>query len=178
MDALQSLLAVPSWAVNFCPVYLIAAAIVVVANFSVFLAILFLGPAFRAALSASLKMTATAILITLGLNTVVIVFMALLQFWVCKSALTSNQVKEAFAVKCKSLQDCTAVAGVPQGTACTCGERGVCGGCTFQNNMEPNLFPNNDGGIAPYSAQGLQEGFRSRESFKGAPRRPKVNLRK
>lgn len=177
MDALQSLLAVPSWAVNFCPVYLISAAVVVVANLSVLLAILFLGPTFRSALSASLKMTATAILITLVLNSVVIVFMALLQFWVCKSALTPKQV-EAFAVKCKSLQDCTAVNGVPQGSACTCGERGVCGGCTFQNNMEPDLFPNNDGGIAPFSVQGLQEGFRSRESFKGAPRRPKVNLRK
>jgi hypothetical protein len=158
MDALQKLLAVPSWAVEFCPVYLIAAAVVVVINVYVLVSLGFMSSAALRALSTQTNMSITQFVVTLILNTVVVGFMGSLQYWVCKSALSP---KEAFAVKCKTTKDCTDVAGRPQGSACTCGARGVCGSCLFQNNMEPSLFPDNDGGIMPYA-----EGFRVRAPFR------------
>ena len=157
MDALQKLLAVPSWAVEFCPVYLIAAAIVVVINLSTLVSLAFMSATTLRILTISTNMSVTGLVITLILNTVVVGFMGSLQYWVCKSALSP---KEAFAVKCSSTKNCTDVAGLPQGSACTCGARGVCGSCIFQNNMEPSLFDGNDSGIMPYA-----EGFRSREPF-------------
>ena len=157
MDALQKLLAVPSWAVEFCPVYLIAAAIVVVINLSVLVSLAFMSSAALRLLATTTKMSIAGFVVTLILNTVVVGFMGSLQYWVCKSALSP---KEAFAVKCSSTKNCTDVAGLPQGSACTCGARGVCGSCIFQNNMEPSLFDGNDSGIMPYA-----EGFRSREPF-------------
>jgi hypothetical protein len=157
MDALQKLLAVPSWAVEFCPVYLIAAAVVVVINLSALVSLAFMSSASLRLLAATTKMSIAGFAVTLILNTVVVGFMGSLQYWVCKSALSP---KEAFAVKCKTTKDCTDVAGLPQGSACTCGARGVCGSCIMQNNMEPNLFVDNDGGIMPYA-----EGFRVRAPF-------------
>ena len=157
MDALQKLLAVPSWAVEFCPVYLIAAAIVVAINVAFLVSLAFMSSAALRILSIRTDMSIIGLVITLLLNTVVVGFMGSLQYWVCKSALSP---KEAFAVKCQSTKDCTDVAGLPQGTACTCGARGVCGSCLMQNNMEPNLFANSDGGIMPFS-----EGFRVRSPF-------------
>ena len=175
MDTLQKLLAVPSWAVDFCPIYLIVAAVAVLANITVLVSLLFMGPAARAVLASSMKMSLIGVVVALILNSVVIGFMGSLQFWVCKSALSPH---EAFSVKCKTTKDCTDVAGLPQGTACTCGARGVCGSCIFQNNMQPDLFNNSNDGIMPYSAAGVQEGFRAREAFKGAPRRPRVHMKK
>jgi hypothetical protein len=104
-----------------------------------------------------MKMSLIGVVVTLILNSAVIGFMGSLQFWVCKSALSP---KEAFSVKCSSTKDCTAVAGLPQGSSCTCGARGLCGSCIQQNNMEPALFSGSDDSIMPY------EGFRSREPFK------------
>lgn len=161
MDTLEKLLAVPSWAVEFCPIYLIVAAVAVLGNLTVLASLLFIGPVGRAALAAAMKMPLVSVIIVLLLNSVVVGFMGSLQFWVCKSALSP---KEAFSVKCKTTEDCTAVAGLPQGTACTCGARGFCGSCIQQNNMEPSLFSGSDSGIMPY------EGFRSREPFKVARR--------
>jgi len=156
MDTLEKLLAVPSWAVEFCPIYLIVAAVAVLGNLTILASLLFIGPTGRAALAAAMKMSLFGVVVALILNSVVIGFMGSLQFWVCKSALSP---KEAFAVKCESTKDCTAVAGIPQGTACTCGARGFCGGCLQQNNMEPHLFSSSDDGIMPY------EGFRVRAPF-------------
>ena len=156
MDTLEKLLAVPSWAVEFCPIYLIVAAVAVLGNLSILASLLFIGPTGRAALAAAMKMSLLGVVVALILNSVVIGFMGSLQFWVCKSALSP---KEAFSVKCKTTEDCTAVAGLPQGTACTCGARGLCGSCIQQNNMEPHLFSGSDGGIMPY------EGFRVRAPF-------------
>ena len=157
MDTLEKLLTVPSWAVDFCPIYLIVAAVAVLGNLTVLASLLFIGPIGRAALASSMKMSLVGVVIVLVLNSIVVGFMGSLQFWVCKSALST---KEAFAVKCGSTKDCTAVAGLPQGSACTCGARGFCGSCIQQNNMEPSLFSGSDSGIMPY------EGFRSREPFK------------
>ena len=157
MDALQKLLAVPSWAVEFCPVYLIAAAIVVVINLSALVSLAFMSSVSLRLLAATTKMSIAGFVVTLILNTVVVGFMGSLQYWVCKSALSP---KEAFAVKCSNTKDCTDVAGLPQGSACTCGARGVCGSCIFQNNMEPSLFDGNDSSIMPYA-----EGFRARAPF-------------
>jgi len=166
MDTLQKLLAVPSWAVDFCPLYLIFAAVAVVANVGILASLFFMGRADRTAIAASVQMTVLGLVIALILNSVVIGFMGSLQFWVCKSALTPTPKQaEAFSVKCKTTQDCTAVAGLPQGTACTCGARGVCGSCIFQNNMEPHLFSGSDGGIMPY------EGFRVRAPFSSSASR-------
>jgi hypothetical protein len=165
MDSLQSFLQVPSWAINFCPIYLIVAAVAVLSNLSVLVSMAFMGSASLRALSGVTNMSIAGIVVTLLLNMLVVGFMGSLQYWVCKSALSP---KEAFAVKCNSTKDCTDVAGLPQGTACTCGERGVCGSCLMQNNMQPDLFPNSDGGIMPFS-----EGFRVRAPFH-RPSKPKA----
>jgi hypothetical protein len=157
MDTLEKLLAVPSWAVEFCPIYLIVAAVAVLGNLTLLASLLFIGPTGRAVLAGSMKMSLLGLVIALILNSVVIGFMGSLQFWVCKSALSP---KEAFSVKCNSTKDCTAVAGLPQGSGCTCGARGLCGSCIQQNNMEPSLFSDSDSNIMPY------EGFRSREPFR------------
>ena len=156
MDTLEKLLAVPSWAVEFCPIYLIVAAVAVLGNLTLLASLLFIGPVGRAALAASMKMPLLSLVLVLILNSAVVGFMGSLQFWVCKSALSP---KEAFSVKCNSTKDCTAVAGLPQGSACTCGARGLCGSCIQQNNMEPSLFSGSDSGIMPY------EGFRVRAPF-------------
>ena len=163
MDTLGKLLAVPSWAVDFCPIYLIIAAVGVVANLTLVVSLFFLNPAARSLIIGK-DMSVTAFVIVMLLNSVIIAFMSSLQYWVCKSALSPKQI-EAFSVKCKSTQDCTAVAGLPQGSACTCGARGVCGSCLFQNNMEPSLFSGSDGGIMPY------EGFRVRAPFQRTARK-------
>jgi hypothetical protein len=159
MDTFEKLLAVPSWAVDFCPIYLIVAAVSVLGNLAVLASLLFIGPAAREALAATLKMSLVGVVVALLLNSVVIGFMGSLQFWVCKSALSHSQVKEAFSVKCKSTEDCTAVAGTPQGPTCTCGARGLCGSCIQQNNMEPSLFSGSDSDLMPF------EGFGNYESF-------------
>ena len=97
--------------------------------------------------------------LALGLSSLVSIVLALMQFWVCRSALkpaAAEAKKEAFAVACKSGEDCTAVAGTPQGSTCACGGRGVCGGCVMQNDMEPQA--SFAAAFSPYPYEGFAAG--------------------
>lgn len=136
MDVLNAVIQVPSWAYDFCYYYFAVAAIV--ALYSVYsLVQLFLMPgAYRRVVPF------VSTILALALSSLVSIVLALMQFWVCRSALkpsagAATAKKETFAVACKSNEDCTAVTGTPQGATCTCGGRGFCGGCVMRNDMEP-----------------------------------------
>ena len=136
MDALNLVVKVPSWAYDFCFYYLAVAAVVVV--YSLYTLVqLFLLP------SAVQKVVPmTALVVALLLSSMVSVLLTMMQFWVCRSALNPRNMKEMFAVACKKSDDCAAVAG-PQkeGSPCTCGGRGFCGGCTMNSDVEPAWLP-------------------------------------
>ena len=154
MEVLNAVIQVPAWAYDFCYYYFAVAAIVAI--YSIYSMIqLFLVPN---AYKRFIPFLSTVL--ALGLSSVVSIVLALMQFWVCRSALkpaAAAAKKEAFAVACKSGEDCTAVAGTPQPSTCSCGGRGVCGGCVMQNNMEPQ---------AEFAAA-----FAPFESFASGPRR-------
>jgi hypothetical protein len=105
----------------------------------------------------------TTIAISLILSIGLSVVLSLMQFWICRSALTprgkegfvakGKSGKEHFAVTCSSDADCQAVMGTPQGSTCSCGGRGLCGGCVMRNNMEPQAEFSSE--FAPFA-----EGFR------------------
>ena len=123
MDVLNAVIQVPSWAYDFCYYYFAVA--VIVALYSIYSMIqLFLVPS---AYKRFIPFLSTVL--ALGLSSVVSIVLALMQVWVCRSALKPTAAKkEAFAVACKTGEDCTAVAGTPQPSTCSCGGRGVCGG--------------------------------------------------
>ena len=158
MDVLNTVIQVPSWAYDFCYYYFAVA--VIVALYSVYsLVQLFLMPgAYRRVVPF------VSTILALALSSLVSIVLALMQFWVCRSALKPSAAatkKEPFAVACKSGEDCTAVAGTPQGSTCTCSDRGFCGGCVMQNNMEPQAefaaafapFQEGFAGIAPVKSR-------------------------
>jgi hypothetical protein len=149
MDMINAVIQVPSWAYDLCWYYFAIAAVVAILGVTS-LVQLFLVPGSvrRFIPTAFLALT---IIVTVGIN----VILALMQFWICRSALRASPAvakKEQFAVACSSDQDCQAVNGTPQGSTCACGGRGVCGGCVFQNNMEPQ--PSFSSDFAPFA-----EGF-------------------
>lgn len=164
MDAINAVIAVPRWAYDFCNYYLIMA--VIMALYGVYaLFKLFTLPGM---IKKFIPTTTIAIglILSIGLSVV----LSMMQFWICKSALApvagkekfadaagakSGSVKKAepFAVKCSGDADCQAVMGTPQGSGCSCGGRGLCGGCVMQNNMEPQ--PEFSSEFAPFA-----EGFR------------------
>jgi hypothetical protein len=133
MGALDMFIKVPSWAYDFCYYYLAVAALIAV--YSIWALVkLFTLPGMIKKFVPTTTM-AIALVLSGGFS----VLLTMMQFWVCRSALAPTAVgKEKFAVACKSEGDCTAVNGVPQRDTCTCGARGLCGGCTMQNNMEPS----------------------------------------
>jgi hypothetical protein len=144
MDTFKKIVEVPSWAHDFCYYYLAVAGIVVLYSlYSLWQLFTLPGIVRKFVPTASM---ALALILSGAVTTV----LAMMQFWICRSALAPAR-KEGFAVACKSDADCTAVGGVPQGSLCSCGGRGFCGGCVMQNNMEPASM---DGGFAPIS-----EGF-------------------
>lgn len=132
MDALNAIIRVPSWAYDFCYYYFAVA--VIVALYSIYALVqLFLMPG-----SYKRVVPFISTVLALGLSSIISIVLALMQFWVCRSALKPTDAKkENFEIACKSGEDCTAVAGTPQSADCVCGGRGVCGGCVMQNNMEP-----------------------------------------
>lgn len=147
MDMINAVVQVPSWAYDVCWYYFAVAAVIAILGVTS-LVQLFLVPGSvrRFVPTAFLALT---IIFTIGVNVV----LTLMQFWICRSALKAPAKKaEAFAVACSGDADCHAVNGAPQGSTCTCGERGVCGGCVFQNNMEPQ--PSFSSDFAPFA-----EGF-------------------
>ena len=121
---------VPSWAYDFCYYYLAVAAVVTVFSLYTLVRLTFLP-------SIVHKVVPTAeIVINLVIATAVTVLLTMMQFWICRSALKPSKV-EKFAVTCSKDEDCTAVAGTqPPGAPCTCGARGLCGGCVMNSNME------------------------------------------
>ena len=134
--ATHAVLQVPFWAYDLCYYYLALAVVVMVATVGGILSVIMAPGAMKSLLP--------------------------MQFWICRSALKPQSrvldavaqaasamrpsrgsgTQEGFAVQCSSLSDCTAVMGTPQPSGfCECGERGVCGGCTMQNNMVPSMLP-------------------------------------
>ena len=127
---MDALLATPSWAYDFCYYYAFVAAIVVVSSVYSLVKLVMLPSLVKKLLPT------TSIAVSLILSALVAVVLTMMQFWVCRGAL--KPTKEKFAVKCPTgEEECKAVMGTPQGPDCTCGERGVCGGCVMRNNMEP-----------------------------------------
>lgn len=120
MDAFQAIIKVPSWAYDFCFYYMAAAAVVVVYSLYMITQLLMLSDA------AKKGVPVIGLIVVLLLSGTVSTVLTLMQFWICRSALRRP---EAFAVKCASAADCVVAGGPPQGADCTCGERGVCGGC-------------------------------------------------
>lgn len=136
MDALNAIIRVPSWAYDFCYYYFAIAVIVALYAIYAMIQLVLMPGAYKRVIPF------ISTILALGLSSVVSIVLALMQFWVCRSALkpaasADGATKESFAVACKSGQDCTAVMGQPQGSLCECGGRGYCGGCMMQNNMEP-----------------------------------------
>lgn len=152
MDMINAVIQVPAWAYDLCWYYFAIAAVVAILGVTS-LVQLFLVPGSvrRFVPTAFLALT---IIVTVGIN----VIFALMQFWICRSALRAPAAakKEPFAVACSNDQDCQAVNGTPQGSTCACGGRGVCGGCVFQNNMEPQ--PSYSADFAPF-AEGFATGL-------------------
>lgn len=155
MDAMNMVLETPSWAYDFCYYYAFVAAIVVVT--SVYsLVKLFMLPAL-----AKKFLPMTSLTVSLILSAVVSVVLTMMQFWICRGALKTeenfaNKRKQAqaraqakphrrhmsgaegFAANCQSGEDCTAIMGTPQRDYAECGDRKKCGGYMMQNNMEPS----------------------------------------
>lgn len=156
MDMINAVIQVPAWAYDFCWYYFAVAAITAVLGVASLVQIFMIpGSVRRFVPTAFLALT---LIVSIGIN----VLLTLMQFWVCRSALKAPAAgaakKEQFAVACSSDADCQAVNGTPQSSQCSCGGRGLCGGCVFQNNMEPQ--PSFTSDFAPFA-----EGF-------AAPRLP------
>jgi hypothetical protein len=147
---MENILNVPSWAPTACYFYIGAAAIVIIQGIWILFQV-FTTPS---VVRRFIPMIALAIYVIL--STLIVGIMTMMQFWICRSALSSSS-KEKFATKCETDADCTAVAGVPQRDTCTCGARGFCGGCMMQNNMEPSMLPEFGG-----SFSAIEESFRGR----------------
>ena len=154
--ATHAVLQVPFWAYDLCYYYLALAVVVMVATVGGILSVIMAPGAMKSLLPT---MGLVAWFVFTGLVSSVL---AMMQFWICRSALKPQSrvldavaqaasamrpsrgsgTQEGFAVQCSSLSDCTAVMGTPQPSGfCECGERGVCGGCTMQNNMVPSMLP-------------------------------------
>lgn len=147
MDALKAVVDVPRWAYDFCNYYLFVA--VIMALYGVYALVkLFTLPGM-----IKKFVPLTTISIGLIISIALSVVLALMQFWICRSALAPVAGKEHFAVKCSGDADCNAVMGTPQGPTCSCGGRGLCGGCVMRNNMEPQAEFSSE--FSPFA-----EGFR------------------
>lgn len=132
MDALNMFIQVPSWAYDFCFYYMALAAVVIVSSVWTLIK-LFMLPA------VILKSVPfVTLVIALLLSTVVSVVLIMMQFWVCRSALAPRV--EKFADKCKSNADCLAINGPQNSDLCTCGARGVCAGCQFNNHTKNSMM--------------------------------------
>ena len=130
MDALNMIVNVPSWAYDFCYFYLALVAVLTVSTVYVIIELVYLPAVVHKVVPT------TRIGINLVINLVVMAAVGTMQFWICRSALKPSKV-EKFAVTCAKDEDCTAVAGTQRpGSPCTCGARGLCGGCVMNSNME------------------------------------------
>ena len=155
MEAVNNIISVPSWAYDFCYYYFFVAVLVVVTTVVSIFQLVFLPAIVR----KSAPIVAT--ILALVLSAVVTSVLAMMQFWVCRSALKpSKSVKENFAVKCENSADCKAVMGAKQGANCECGGRGLCGGCVMQNNTEPSML-DNGAPLSPFGVEGFENKAKS-----------------
>jgi hypothetical protein len=130
---------VPSWAYDFCYYFLALAAVIVVSTLYTLVQLV----AMPSGVKKVVPFTATVLVLLLSGGFSVV--LAMMQFWICRSALAP---KEGFAVACTKTEDCTAVAGTQAGSLCTCGSRGFCAGCTMNSDMEPSMMPAYDTPLA------------------------------
>jgi len=129
----MNIMQVPTWAYDFCYYFLALAAVLAVHSVYALVQLFYL----PAGLKKVIPFTPTVI--ALVLSGVLTVVLSMMQFWICRSALAPT--KEKFATTCRSIEDCTAVAGTQRpGSLCTCGARGLCGGCTMNSDMEPSMM--------------------------------------
>jgi hypothetical protein len=152
MEALNHVIAVPSWAYDFCYYYLAVAAIIAVYGVWALIKI-FMLPGF-----VKKFVPMTTLTISIVLSTGLALVLTMMQFWICRSSLrpgaekfanhgkgSGSMMAEKFAVTCANDADCTAVMGTqPAGSLCSCGGRGFCGGCMMNNNMEPQASFSSD----------------------------------
>jgi hypothetical protein len=142
MDAVKSVLSAPAWAYDVCYYYLAMAAVVVVYSLWALIQLLSVPGAVK-------RMVPTlSVSVALILSGALAALSAMMNFWICRSALkpaapaapAAPTAKEMFAVGCSADTDCHAVMGTPQNPSiCSCGARGFCGGCIMRNNMEPQM---------------------------------------
>jgi hypothetical protein len=150
-NTVMALAQTPTWAYDFCYYYMIMAAFVVI--YSMWALVQLFSVPSTVKRMVPVVSVATAII----LSGAVSVVLTMMNFWICRSAL--KPATEKFAVACNGDADCHDVAGVPQNPSlCTCGARGVCGGCVMRNNMEPQMAFIDE--FAPLTA-GYTEGFAS-----------------
>ena len=147
MDTLKAVINVPSWAYDFCYYYFAMAVIVALYGLYALMQLFMLPGMIKKFVPTTT--IAIGLILSIGLSVV----LSLMQFWICRSALAPGAGKEKFAVKCSGDDDCKAVMGTPQGPMCSCGGRGLCGGCVMRNNMEPQAEFSSE--FAPFA-----EGFR------------------
>jgi hypothetical protein len=173
MDAFNKIVAVPTWAYDLCYYYLAIAAIIVAYTlYALFRLVMLPGVVKKFVPVITL---AIGLILSGGVSAV----LTMMQFWICRSALSPAQVREKFqsgngngqkkmqqdgnghsaaptpeqfAVQCASDADCQAVNGTqPGGSPGRC-QGGTCGGYTFNNNMEPqpSFSAEFGSGFAPY----------------------------
>lgn len=157
MDALKNIVQTPAWAYDFCYYYLAMAAVIVV--YSIWALVqLFSIPSI-----VKRMVPTTSVAIAILLSGALSVVLSMMNFWICRGAL--KPATEKFAVACSGDADCQAVMGTPQDPSlCTCGARGVCGGCVMRNNMEPQVSYGDE--FAP-----IAEGFRVNKRVPLPPRK-------
>jgi hypothetical protein len=131
-NTVANLAKTPAWAYDFCYYYMAMAAVVVI--YSIWALVqLFSIPSI-----VKRMVPVTSVALAIILSGAVSVVLTMMNFWICRGAL--KPATEKFAVACNGEADCHAVMGAPQDSSlCTCGARGVCGGCVMRNNMEPSV---------------------------------------
>ena len=154
MDKLNAIITVPSWAYDFCYYYFAVAAIVVFYTLYAVWQLLTLPGIVKKFVPI------TSLVISALLSGALVAVTTMMQFWICRKALVPST--EKFAVKCSGTSDCLAVNGTqPPGSTCSCGGRGLCGGCVMNNTMEPSSMNDYADGLAGFGgAATLNEGFR------------------
>lgn len=134
----------PSWVASGCYIFLALAIVIgIYAVYQVFL--LYSLPA-----SVVKGISLLPISISLLLSAALSILLAMMQHWMCTTVFPAKT--EAFAVPCKTSEECARVGGAPQPGYEACQARGSCGGYTIQNNMEPSMLPAYD---APLGGLGL-----------------------
>jgi hypothetical protein len=147
---METIMVAPGWAYDFCYYYLVGAVLTALTTVWILVALLTAPDYLKKIFPVGSIGFMTVISGALGS------VLLMMQFWICRSSLKTTSA-EKFAVGCSSGTDCTAVMGTPQGSDCSCGGRGFCGGCVMRNNMEPSMLPEYG-----FQFSDIAEGFRTK----------------